>query len=76
MAVACRSQPIAGNDILVSTNLREHDPFEALEDLIVEYLPTVSFGCEVDLLYPNTQEPFTDCSSKQYALSPSSAAMP
>ena len=33
---------LAGNDILMPTNIREHDLFEALEDLIVELLPTVS----------------------------------
>ena len=55
---------LAGNDILVPANLWEHDMFEALEDLIVEYLPTVSqidtFGCEVELLHPDTQESLKD----------------
>ena len=42
-------------------NLREHNRLDELEDAIVDFLPTVctvdTFGCEVNLVHPDSQEP-------------------
>jgi len=46
---------------------REYDRLDELEDSVVHFLPTVcscnidTFGSEVDLFHPGTQEPLKDC---------------
>lgn len=52
---------IAGNEYHMPTNLAQYEELSQLEDDIVSFLPTVSdidvFGCEVDLIEPDTQLP-------------------
>lgn len=52
---------IAGNEYHMPANLAHHEELAQLEDDVVCFLPTVSdvevFGCEVDLIVPDTQLP-------------------
>ena len=54
---------LAGNEIPISMNIAQHDRLAELEDNKVDYATvTMSdvFGCEVDLVHPNTQEHLRD----------------
>ena len=50
---------LAGNDYHMPANLAHYDDLSQLEDDVASFLPTVSdievFGCEVDLIVPDTQ---------------------
>ena len=65
-SMACQLTLItcAGNEICVSTKMSQHNQLAELEDGVVDYLDTVTtsdvFGCEVDPLRPDTQEPLQD----------------
>ena len=52
---------IAGNIIHMPIDIAQYSCFDELEDDVVDYLPTVTaldtFGCEVDLVDPDTQQP-------------------
>ena len=55
---------LAGNEYCMPTNLAYYEDLSQLEDDIVSFLPTVSdievFGCEIDLIEPDTQLPLGD----------------
>ena len=55
---------IAGTDIEIAAPVRVHHRWDMLEDFLVEKLPVVShletFGCELTLLHPHTQEALCD----------------
>ena len=51
---------LAGNEYHMPANLAHDEDFLQLEDDVVGFLPTVSdmvFGCELDLIVPDTQLP-------------------
>ena len=55
---------LAGNEYHMPANLARYEDLSQLEDDVVSFLPTVSdievFGCEVDLIEPDTQLPLRD----------------
>ena len=55
---------LAGNEYHMPANLAHYEDLSQLEDDIVSFLPTVSdievFGCEIDLIEPDTQLPLRD----------------
>ena len=55
---------LAGNEHHMPANLAHCEDLSQLEDDIVSFLPTVSdievFGCEIDLIEPDTQLPLRD----------------
>ena len=55
---------LAGNEYHMLANLAHYEDLSQLEDDIVSFLPTVSdievFGCEIDLIEPDTQLPLRD----------------
>ena len=55
---------LAGNEYSMQANLTHYDDLTQLEDDIIGFLPTVSgievFGCEVDLIEPETQLPLSE----------------
>ena len=55
---------LAGNEYSTQANLTHYDDLTQLEDDIISFLPTVSdievFGCEVDLIEPDTQLPLSE----------------
>ena len=63
-AIVINLVTLAGNEYSMQANLTHYDDLTQLEDDIVSFLPTVSdievFGCEVDLIEPNTQLPLSE----------------
>ena len=55
---------VMGNEYYMPANLTHYEDLTQLEDDIVSFLPTVSdievFGCEVDLIEPDTQLPLQE----------------
>ena len=55
---------LAGNEYHMPVNLTHYEDLAQLEDDIVSFLPTVSdievFGCEIDLIEPDTQLPLPE----------------
>ena len=55
---------LAGNEYHTPANLAHYEDLSQLEDDVVSFLPTVSdievFGCEVDLIMPDTKLPLRD----------------
>ena len=55
---------LAGNEYHMPANLAHYEDLSQLEDDVVSFLPTVSdievFGCEVDLIMPDTKLPLRD----------------
>ena len=55
---------LAGNEYHMPASLAHYEELSQLEDDVVSFLPTVSdievFGCEVDLIVPDTQLPLRD----------------
>ena len=55
---------LAGTEYSMPANLTHYEDLTQLEDDIVSFLPTVSdievFGCEVDLLEPDTRLPLSE----------------
>ena len=58
-AIDIKFVTLAGNEYSMQANLTHYDDLTQLEDDIISFLPTVSdievFGCEVNLLEPDTQ---------------------
>ena len=63
-AIDIKLVTLAGNEYSMQANLTHYDDLTQLEDDIVSFLPTVSdievFGCEVDLIEPDTQLPLSE----------------
>ena len=63
-AIDIKLVTLAGNEYSMQANLTHYDDLTQLEDDIISFLPTVSgievFGCEVNLLEPDTQLPLSE----------------